>query len=84
MADIRDVTENPLESIFMTVVFSSRDFDSGKDLAWICGVICGWGDAIDSLASKYGWDESDVERITRLHSRFTEMYQDEQKRLDTN
>ena len=36
--------------------------------AWLYGVFCGWGDALDEVARKHGWDSDGVERLKRYHA----------------
>jgi hypothetical protein len=75
--------EDPVEALRDTLAFSSRDWADERDLAWIYGIVCGWGsdpddpdDDIDchpELAQRFGWDASATARLRRLHARFEEL-----------
>jgi hypothetical protein len=71
--------ENPIESLKSTIAFSSADWGSARDLAWIYGIVLGWdgdpdypddGDPMAELQEKFGWDDGQVARLRRLHDRF--------------
>ena len=55
-------------SLVNTLVFAARDWSTGRDLAWLWGVLCGWGDAMDEQARICGWDEQQVARLRAFHA----------------
>ena len=58
-------------SLVNTLVFAARDWSTGRDLAWLWGVLCGWGDAMDEQARICGWDEQQVARLRAFHATIT-------------
>ena len=58
-------------SLVNTLVFAARDWSTGRDLAWLWGVLCGWGDAMDEQARICGWDEQQVARLRAFHATTT-------------
>ncbi len=70
--------EDPLESIFNTIVFSSADFGAERDRAWLYGIVVGWDDEDDpdaedvmsELAAQHRWSAEQVARLRRLHAAF--------------
>jgi hypothetical protein len=70
-------TNNPFTSLYDVIVFSSLDWASAKDLAWIWGIVVGWeddeGSALPDLADIYGWSDEAVERLRRLHKEYETM-----------
>lgn len=75
MSDLRDA----LISARHTMTFSSNDWGSARDFAWLWGILVGWGegpsdddpdagDALGALAARFGWTEADKARLRRLHA----------------
>lgn len=64
---LREVRE-VMFSLVNTLVFAARDWGTGRDLAWLWGVLCGWGDAMDEQARICGWDEQQVARLRAFHA----------------
>jgi hypothetical protein len=62
--------ENPLESLHSVMVHSARDQGLCGEDAWAYGIIVGWGDALDEVASQHGWNMKARERLRRLHAAF--------------
>jgi hypothetical protein len=59
---VKGRTENPLESLFSCVVFSSADWGAEQDRAWMYGVVAGWDpcpgdtdeeDAMSEVAARF-------------------------------
>ena len=64
-------TESPLESLSVTIPFSSKDWGKEKRDAWIYGIICGWDDnCFSEFEMKFGWNIETFERLKRLHEKF--------------
>lgn len=71
-----DGEENPLKSLDSTLAFSSNDWGESRAMAWVWGIVCGWGkpgdpdEAVTELAERFGWDDAAVARLGRLHDKF--------------
>ncbi len=63
--DVPDV--DPARSLRRTIVFDSRDWAHDIGDAWIYGIVIGWGDAINEVAAKHGWDLAQRTRLRLLH-----------------
>lgn len=63
-------TEDPLQSIEFIMAFSSKDWGVDPKDAWIYGIVCGWGGAIEEIAARHDWSPEAVERLKRLHEKF--------------
>lgn len=69
-----DGEENPLKALSTTLAFSADDWGSSRAKSWVWGIVCGWDDeAMAELAAEWGWDETAVARLNRLHARFEEL-----------
>lgn len=69
-----DPKENPLESIYCTIAFDSKDYSVSRRDAWIYGIVCGWDDeSIKDLSKKHEWTNDDISRLKRLNARFKEI-----------
>ena len=62
--------ENPFDSIHACIAFSPRDWSEHHRMAWIYGIVCGWGDSMGAVARKHHWGPDEVERLKRLHIRY--------------
>ena len=83
-SDIDELTGemNPLVSLHNTIVFSSNDWGSARDFAWLWGIVVGWDlsadelsedeedTAMDELAAKFNWSAGDVARLRNLHAQY--------------
>lgn len=69
----KKVTENPLESLASSMAFAPHDFSAHHRLAWIYGIVFGWGELTPELAKQHGWTTPDVARLERLHARFKQL-----------
>jgi hypothetical protein len=51
------------------MAFSSQDWSTNADFAWLYGILVGWsddeGDALPQLAERFGWRPEIVERLRR-------------------
>jgi hypothetical protein len=61
-------TRAALESLRDTVVFSSNDWSTAPDFAWIYGILVGWTDddgnnTVGRFAERFGWDAAKVNRL---------------------
>jgi hypothetical protein len=66
--------ENPMESIYDTIVFDSKDFSLNKRDAWLYGIVVGWDKAYEELKLKHKWTDEEVARNKRLHEKFKECW----------
>lgn len=76
---------NPLVSLHNTIVFSSNDWGSARDFAWLWGIVVGWDRsddepdeyeadaAMNELAAKFNWSVADVARLRHLHAQYAEL-----------
>jgi hypothetical protein len=66
--------ENPFDALRSTLAFSSNDWGSARDFAWLYGVVLGWGfgeeDAHGELAARFDWPPETIDRLRRLHAAF--------------
>lgn len=62
--------EDPLESLDTVIAFSVDDWGASRAMAWVYGIICGWEEAMPEVAARFGWSDSAVARLQRLHERF--------------
>ena len=70
--------ENPLESIANAMAFSVSDWSLEKRDAWIYGIVLGWDDAaMKEMQQKFGWPDSECQRLNRMHERFVVMQEAE-------
>lgn len=74
---IRDrATEDPREALRDMLAFSARDWAENKTDAWLWGIVFGWDseepdeDAMDEVAHKHHWTDTDVARLRKLHENF--------------
>lgn len=69
--------DDPLRSLREALVFSSNDWGSAPDFAWIYGIVCGWGDEDEdyypSLQADFGWSDEQIARLKRLHAAFVDL-----------
>ena len=64
-------TEDPKESLGLTLAGAPRDWSVNKRDAWIWGIVCGWdAGAMVDVQARHRWSDETVERLKRLHSRF--------------
>jgi hypothetical protein len=69
------ITENPLQSIHVIMVSSSKDMGQDKMDAWIYGIAVGWDDAAyRELAPRHNWSDEAVARNKRLHEKFIDCW----------
>jgi hypothetical protein len=60
--------ENFLASMAHCMAFHPRDWGLDRRDAWLYGIVCGWGDALQEVAERHKWDEPTVERLQRLRA----------------
>ena len=48
------------------MAFDARDWGQNKRDAWLYAVLIGWGDALQEVAERHGWDAPTVTRIKRM------------------
>jgi hypothetical protein len=68
---------DPFRALHNALAFSSNDWGSARDFAWIYGIVCGWDDddpeeesTMPMMAAKFGWTEDQVARLRALHAEF--------------
>lgn len=65
---------DPFKALVDTMAFSSNDWGSARDFAWLYGIVCGWADEDDDshsdIAAKFGWSNEQVARLRKLHEEF--------------
>ena len=47
---------------------SPRDWSKDSRDAWLYGLIVGWGDALEEVASRHGWNQEHRDRLCILHA----------------
>lgn len=68
------MSENPLESLYDTVVFHSRDWSMHKRDAWIWGIVIGWDkESLEELKIEFRWPNETIERLKRLHKKYKKL-----------
>ena len=60
--------ESFLVSMAHCMAVHSRDWGLDHRDAWLYGIVCGWGDALQGVAERHSWDEATVERLQRLRA----------------
>lgn len=59
---------NCLASIEKAIAFDVRDWSEDRRSAWICGIVFGWGESIEEVKARFGWDDADIARMKKYHS----------------
>lgn len=70
---------DPMRSIGDALAFAADDWGASRAMAWIYGIVLGWGDdddlddpdpdnAMDGLAARFGWSDTQVTRLRALHA----------------
>lgn len=72
-AEVPPGAEDPLASIERALAFASKDWSLDRRDAWIWGIVLGWDDALPEVAAKHRWDAIEIERLQRLHAKWTEL-----------
>lgn len=62
--------ENALQSIAGAITLSPDDWSADGYLAWIYGIVVGWGDALEGVAERHQWGPEQVARLRRLHENY--------------
>lgn len=53
------------------MTFSSMDWSSARDTAWIYGIAVGWdGPAMAELSARYGWSKQQVAHLRKLRRHY--------------
>jgi hypothetical protein len=67
-------TTNPLESLHDCLVFSSTDWGSCSNYAWIYGIVCGWDDeSLKEFQKQFKWNDEAINRLKELRRNFEEL-----------
>lgn len=65
---------DPFDALGSTLAFSSQDWSTAADFAWLYGIVVGWADeeddALPDLARRFGWTEQQVEHLRLLNVEF--------------
>jgi len=72
MSDIKKA----LDSAEAAIAFSVGDWSQDRHSAWVYGIICGWEDAMEEVAERFGWNEKAVERLGRHRAAVLELTSD--------
>lgn len=59
---------NCLASIEMAIAFDVRDWSEDRRSAWIYGIVFGWDESEEYVKTRYGWSDTDIERMKKYHS----------------
>lgn len=71
----------PMASLHDAVVFSSNDWASASDFAWIYGIVVGWDRAgLLEVAGRFGWNSEKIITLRRLHRAYRRAQAAEQDR----
>jgi hypothetical protein len=73
---------NSLEAIACVMAFDSRDWSEDFRLAWIYGIVFGWGDAIEEVQEKFEWSDQTIQQLVRLREDFQQRMQIEKGELE--
>ena len=93
----RSIATDPMESVRRTINFSSLDWTSAKDTAWIYGIICGFDceedhehddicgglDSMIEMAAVHRWTVQQVDRLRVLRSKWLEIQREADRHLST-
>jgi hypothetical protein len=67
-----DDLREALASARHAMTFSSNDWGSSPDFAWLYGILVGWsdseGDALPELAARFGWSADFTEKLRRYRA----------------
>lgn len=77
MSTLRDA----LISARRTMTFSSQDWSTARDFAWLYGILVGWADddgnddesTLACLAVRFGWTGPDVEQLKAMRTAVAEV-----------
>lgn len=61
MDDLAEV----LRSVQRVMATWPGDWGHDPRLAWLFGIFCDWGDALDGVAEQYDWTETEKARLRR-------------------
>lgn len=62
---------DPLGALHSAMTFSSMDWGSAPDLAWIYGIAVGHGGpAMAELANKFSWSDEKIARLRKLRRNY--------------
>ncbi len=62
-----------LQSAREAMVFSSQDWSTAPDFAWLYGLLVGWdGDSIGELQVRFRWADKRVAEMRRLRAAIVE------------
>lgn len=68
------ITPCPLENIHDVLSFSSKDWSTASEDAWLWGIVCGWDDGVlAELQDKYGWPDSYVVNLKEFHRSYKKL-----------
>ena len=63
----------PIDSLECCIAFGSKDWSLNHRDAWMYGIVFGWGNAINEVAFKHGWDTDTVARLNLLRKQFAKI-----------
>ncbi len=73
--DEMEVPTNPLQRLRETFAFTSRDCSEDKMIAFLYGIVMGWGDAAYvELKDKHNWNDRDIEHQKMWHENYNKAW----------
>jgi hypothetical protein len=69
--------EEAIDSMRAVIATSPEDWSTSSHRAWIFHVVLGWGECLEELAAKYGWEEDGRHRAEEYRQSFAEVDEDE-------
>lgn len=59
---------SPKNSLRSAMATDSRDWSANATDAWIYGIVCGWGECLPNICTRYGWAH---DTLWELHNAWT-------------
>ncbi|MFC8182434.1 hypothetical protein ACFULT_26480 [Rhodococcus sp. NPDC057297] len=83
--------ENVFDSLEQMCAFSSKDWSTEKEAAWLYGIVSGWDSddpdddpAMPELQARFGWNDEAVARLRRLREQWVTLAAAAAAEEDTN
>ncbi len=67
------------DSLNAAIALSPYDWSAHRRLAWVYGIVCGWGEATREICNKFRWDQETAARMERLHGILNPQSNDEEE-----
>ena len=65
----READRDAIQSAADAMATHSRDWSKNDRDAWMYGILLGWGDALEDVASAHRWTSDEVARLAALRAR---------------